>query len=247
MQAMLHALRTSTETFLETWLNTSNLAVPEHFLDRQRSLLASAFKAEGLQRSRPSFSTVGGAASRANGIGLCDHASCDYKEVKPRIYLTVDYTSLTLISWVEEYTISEYFNLLHDLDLGADALANRLDSKIEYWASVRQLINKAAELSDSLPADYNYITPKVFSRVVLLGDRVISRQLLNILRDVLGPQLIPEATPGDEGSQVTLVDPVFAAARGAAASSREMVDHVRWDCEAPGYCDEQRKIANSEL
>lgn len=139
MQAMLRALRTSTETFLETRLNKSNLAIPKYFLDSQRSLLASAFEAESLQRSRPSFSTVCGAASRANGIGLCDPASCDYKELEPRIYLTVDYSrsSLTSISWVEEYTVSEYFNLLHDLDLVADALANRPNSEMEYWASVR--------------------------------------------------------------------------------------------------------------
>lgn len=251
MQGMLHALRTATEFLLDTGLNTSNVAIPEYFSHEQQSLLTSAFEAEGLQRSRPSFSTAGGAASRANGVSLCDPESCDYRQTKPQIFLTVDYSrsSLTLVSWVEEYTVSEHFNILHDVDLGADALAHGTESEQEeYWGDVKQFIEKIAQVSDSLPEDYESITPKVISQVVLLGDRVLNRRLLSILRDALGPHLVSTALSNDEqGPAPPFVDPVFAAARGVAAGSREMIVHGRWDCEAPGYCDEPRTMGHSEL
>ncbi len=217
-------------------------------MDDQKYFLASAFDAEGLQRSFPSFSTVGAAASSANGIGQCDPPSCEFGKTKPKIYLTVDYSrsSLTLISWVEDDTIIDYFDCLHDVNLGADALANRLASEEDYWASVRRLVERAASLSDLLSGYYKNIVPKVVSQVVFLGDRVMNRQLLDILRDVLGLSLISEANPGD-GGRAGLVDPVFAAARGVAAGAKRIIDHGDWYCEAPGYCDEERVTGKTEL
>lgn len=139
--------------------------------------------------------------------------------MKSQLAFSVDYSSaaLTMLA-VEDEGYLEYFRQEHRLDLGTAQSANE-----GRWAAIEGLLNdmKAAPTNAirSCPS-----VPKEVSRLVLLGDRVIDGKMVNVLKKVIGMDVVVETQYEVKVGSRKGIDPVFSAVMSVATISKRRID-----------------------
>ena len=236
VEAMLLALKVATESYLQGPIVAVDLAVPFPLAKSGRKLVQSASRIADFE-SVLGTQIAGQAAARANGIGACydypEEENCDGKN-KPQLVLTVDYSraALTAMLWIEEAGVFEYRRIQHDVDLGADALYRCEHSQSDKPCyerlpeMLRQVVKMPLEDAES-------DVPGMIGNLVLLGERATEGRFTKVLQQVLREQAASTSVTNPEWKEGGIVDPVFAAARGVAATSwqRQKEPFVKTDLQ----------------
>lgn len=190
----------------------------------------------------------------ANGYGLCrnyqDLFDCSDEfenSPTPRVYLVsfsrrLLYTSIIRPTHGEALAIytSDKAQLL-DFDMGLDRLAQAEVSDSASWGQLRRdLLVLPGESSGPI------------THVLLAGESATHPRFLAILRDALAdisltPSIGPQLTTSDSRDLInleTIIDPTFAAARGAALYARRRQE-VQGECTEPAGCEIERSRERS--
>ena len=172
-----------------------------------------------------------GAAAAANGIGLCqnftDIEACENEEASMPMsrVLAVEYTKTALTITLSPFQASRKgfdWTIDRAWDLGANALKDsngEQDAEV-YWQRVRDEIQK-------IPA--RMASDKPVSRVLVMGESALVETFLRVMNDALHDVLDTGALVEVYDSQ--MLDPAFAAARGAAEFGKRLM-------EGPDGCTE---------
>lgn len=219
VKAMLLALKSAAEAYLESPAPVADLVVPMTISERGRQIFESASSSAGFRRVT-GFPVAGSLAAMANGIcPFYQHPEkCPYDDDRPgQLILTVDYSraALTAILYLEEMCVFDILRERHDVNLGADALSQCQPRETDD-GSYRALTEALSEVVKMPVERVEPDVPQTVAGLVLLGERGTEPHLRRALQHVLAEQNI-FIVSGDDG--YSLVDPTFAAAQGIAAAS----------------------------
>ncbi len=222
LSRMLEALKTATESYLETSLSTAEVVMPFPVSNSYLHDLRSACSYLSLHMPLSAQPPAGILAARAHGIGgncpsdTASKVSREQWDDPEQLILTIDYSraALTALLVAEECSTFEYRRVLHDTRLGTDGLFRGSDSSGP--DSSRDDLARALRKLTSLPLeDGNGEGLKQISELVLLGESASDRRLHDVLMEVLAEQSGSLVTAAyDERPRV--IDPLFAASRGVA-------------------------------
>ena len=220
LTGMLRALKTATESYLETTVSPAEVVFPFPASKSMVQALRLAASSTALQLPMSAQPLAGILAARAYGIGgkcnltadgALDESNVDDPE---QLILTIDYSraALTVLLVVEECGVFEYRRVIHDTRLGLDRLRSTPEASASDLESALRNITKLP-LEDGNGSGIEHI-----NKLVLVGESASDPRLHDILRQVLAKHYGHLADASDE-LFVSLIDPLFAASRGVA-----------WDC-----------------
>ena len=172
---MLSALKTATESFLDTSISDADIVAPfpisQSFLDAICAACCSLSLKSPLPKRRPG----GILATRLHGIGQ----KCILDGSEQPI-LTIDYSRAALTALLVDVNCGafEYRRVLHDTSLGADALSQ--------WPSSSRS-NLARALHDIIRAEYDNGTEITqIGELVIIGEAAGDSRLEDVLKEVMG-------------------------------------------------------------
>ena len=235
---MLTALKTASESYLETPLSTAEIVLPYPVSASFLTSLRSACSILSLHMPLSAQPPAGIFAARAHGIG----GKCNTETPEPlestraeedpaQLILAVNYSraALTGLLLVEECGVFKHRRVLHETSLGTDELDNSSRTRI------REDLERALRDLTNLPLeDGNGAGLRQISELVLVGESAGNGRLKETLRELLREQLSPHAalqsiimddeavnSPRDRKSEnrvtsTEMISPVFAASRGVA-------------------------------
>ncbi|KAL9038796.1 MAG: hypothetical protein Q9214_005140 [Letrouitia sp. 1 TL-2023] len=202
------------------------------------SLIQSAMAAAAIPLLGDARTPPVAAAAAANGLGLCENYTkpdiCEDEEARMRMsrVLAIEYTSAALAAILSPFQASRKgfdWMEVRDWDLGSSAVPAGEEAEVRYWEHVKQVIQ-------TFPARVSRERP--VTDVIVMGDSALEKTFLGVLREALR-----EALPNNDDSRslvvgfpesgAALVDPTFAAARGAAEFGKRLM-------ESPNGCVETR-------
>lgn len=164
-----------------------------------------------------------GAVAAANGIGLCENFidldACEDEEVGLPMtrMLAIEYAKVALTVTLSPFRTSRKsydWTIERAWDLGADARPESPDTEgiRLYWQRVRAGIQK---IPARIPAD------RPITHVVVMGESALDETFLTVMSDALRDVLDVRSMGIYE---THMVDPTFAAARGAAEFGKRMME-----------------------
>ena len=220
LSRMLEALKTATESYLETSLSTAEVVMPFPVSNSYLDDLRSACSYLSLHMPLSAQPPAGILAARAHGIGgewgTASNVSEREVDDPEQLILTIDYShaALTALLVAEECGIFEDRRVLHDTRLGTDGLSRGSDSS-ESDSSRSGLVRALRELTSLPLEDGNGAGLMRISELVLLGESASDRRLHDVLREVLAEQSGRFVTTAND-ERARIIDPLFAASRGVA-------------------------------
>ena len=177
-----------------------------------------------------------GAAAAANGIGLCqnftDIDACEDEEARMPMsrVLAIEYTKAALTVTLSPFQTSRKgydWTISREWKLGADALPKSSDGEADvaaYWRRIREEIQK---IPARLPRD------RPVTGVLVMGESALDETFLRVMRDALRDIL--DVRVSTEIDERRILDPTFAAARGAAEFGKRMMESPD-GCAEPAIC-----------
>lgn len=195
---MLHALKSSVESYLGTTFCYADVAIPDPRATYQKVIIEKAFKSIGLRR-------VAGTGSAAMLAIVANRAGRPREVPDPstateHIILTIDYSrsGLSVVLFSEdEDGIVEPLRQEYHRHLG---VGSRLDDG-KRWEEAKAKLEKITRA----PFGRSYLgieLPDQIENLVLYGERVDDIGLRDLLTDILGSELVDNAQ---------VFDPVFAS------------------------------------
>lgn len=226
LSRMLRALKTATESYLETPLSAAEVVFPFPFSDSYLDTLRSACSSLSLHMPLSAQPPAGILAARVYDIrGNCKTAignealEINQADDPEQLILTVDYSraALTALLVAEECGIFEYRRVLHDTNLGADCLSFFRGSDTPGCDNnIHSDLARAIRGVTDLPLEGgNGAGLKPIRELVLLGESADDRLLHDVLNEVLGEQSGTLITHASE-RRARVIEPLFAASRGLA-------------------------------
>ncbi len=230
INAMLLALKTATEAYLETPLNTTDLVTSTVLSKSNCHLLELELDRLGLRRTEGGFYFALEAAILANDRTRDHPYFSDIDET--RLLLAVDYSrsALTTGLFIDENGVLDIHRFIQDIEIGADASPSHLPWSKELELKRRRLLREVA----SLPVtDAGFELPATISELVLIGDRAKDDELLKLLEEIVGTGLVTRIR---NTTQYDSVDPIFTAVKSIAARGKYRIDEggescLSWDCK----------------
>ena len=177
-----------------------------------------------------------GAAAAANGLGLCqnftDIEACENEEASMPMtrVLAIEYTKTALSITLSPFQASRKgydWTNNRAWDLGANARPKETDTKKDvenYWRCVREEIQK---IPARVPAG------RPINRVLVMGESVLDEKFLCVMADALH-DVLEDSVP-IETDEHSIIDPTFAAARGAAEFGKRKMESPD-GCAEPVIC-----------
>lgn len=237
IKTMVIALKSATEACLGTALNTTVLSAPITFRGHNRGQLRSAISGTGFQLPLVGISDTHSLSSVAYGIGSCSpHTTpykCDWEAIDSETVLAVEYSkatlSLTLLA--QDRGVEVDLRKKQDVELGAGAKA-RIHDEASYWTNVREMISEVIKLP-ILASSPDFNAKDEISQLILIGDSVTDDRFLQVLVEALGGQALLTSLKTRE----EIINPVFAAARGAAIIAKSWIEEAE-KCLIPRECND---------
>ncbi|KAL8723922.1 MAG: hypothetical protein Q9166_008220, partial [cf. Caloplaca sp. 2 TL-2023] len=209
LSRMLQALRTASESYLETPLAGVEVVVPFPASDAFLRTLRSTCSSLGIYLPLSAPPPAGILAARAYGIGRgCPDDDQWYDE---QLILTVDYSraALTALLVYEDCGYFEMGDDLHNTTLGADALSTSSDrGRADLARALRKITRLPLHIGNG--AGLTEI-----SELILIGESAGDKQLQDVLKEVLSEQS-DSLLKGANERRTGVIDPIFAASRGVA-------------------------------
>lgn len=218
INAMLLALQVATEAYLETPLNTSDLAIPHGFSKSNRDLLDLELNRLGLRRTLGGYLSALKATIYANDRSW--NRSYFYGFEETRLVLAVDYSrsALTAALFINENGVLDNHRFIQDVDIGADASPSSHTESEELLRKRKRLLQEAT----SLPiTDAGFAIPEEISELVLIGDRAYDDELLELLKAIVGTALVAKVRATTYSDSA---DPIFTAVQGIASLAKQRID-----------------------
>ena len=216
---MLRALIAATEAYMESKVEDAVIVFPA----RPPRTLFEALEQAGhdLALDLPSRfqSPAGHLAAYANGIGREDWNSTWCSE--PRLFLSLDYSraGLSAVLSTDECGVFESVRAFHDDTLGTNTWNEHTGDSLR--SALRNITTFPVEMPE---VTYNRI-----DAVVLAGEKGEDPRLRAALKDVLSSSVY-HSTQSAQAADEKVVEPLFAAAFGAAILSLEQKD---WESPTP--------------
>ena len=236
MAAALSALKAAAEPFIAEGSFPAALPTFPSFPGLPIDFIQETMKTANIEMLGDQRVAPVGAAAAANGLGLCqnftDIYACENEETSmpTNRLLAVEYTksalSITLSPFQASRTGYDWINS-RAWDLGSNARPSATETSKEiekYWQRVREEIQK---IPARVPAD------RSINRVLVMGESVLREEFLRVMQDALH-DVLPDGVLA-ETQEHRVVDPTFAAARGAAEFGKRMMESPD-GCAEPAIC-----------
>ena len=233
--AMLLALQTATESYLEGSINTTDIVLPTPPSDPNRGVLDQEISRLGLRRTHRFISALE-ATLYANQVSRRERWPPFSGRGETRLILAIDYSrsALTASLWIDEDgDFLDEYRLLTDIDIGADALPSDDRSTKRH-----QLLKDVASLPVTVPEHTNLTE---ISEIVIIGDRAIDDEFLRLLEETAGTGLVTKMKNATRYDFAGDADHVFTAVKSIAYLAKQKIDEgeqtcLAWDCN--GLWDE---------
>lgn len=235
INAMLLALQTATEAYLDTPLNTSDLVTSTKLSKSNRHLLDPELHRLGLRRTLGRIPSALKAAIFANDLSWDDVSwnrpyLSDLYET--RLILAVDYSrsALTAGLFIGDNGVLDDYRFSQDTDIGADASPSNFPWSEDLLLKRRRLVQEVARLPVT---DAGFELPGRVTELVFIGDRANDDELLELLEEIVETELVArirDTIPYDSA------DPIFTAVKGVASLAKQRIDEgeqscLPWDCK----------------
>jgi hypothetical protein len=243
LSEMLSSLRQASEKHLAVSLNRVVVTAPQ-LPGLIREDLADAIEFAGLGSwleyplPYPTMLYAPNAAYAGNGHGLCKEwknvyacwEEAEIGEIPRETVLGVTYTNTTLQASVSRITYA--FDKTTDRhaafpELGYHSLPKYRDPE-EYWAEV---VSQLKRFLDGISQSGIQVT-----EVILMGEKAGEEEFATALKNASG---------GGNTKVATVVEPTWAAARGAAMYAR-VRQEVPWNCSEPQECETESRDGTRE-
>ncbi|KEQ59908.1 uncharacterized protein M437DRAFT_68530 [Aureobasidium melanogenum CBS 110374] len=214
---MLKALKASSETYLETPIRHIEITNPALLGTSEiyKASISSASSALGLKMSSSHYLAAEAAARTYNVRGYCDE-SYDFPEglneddTPYRLFVALSYNRAAFSAFLMEEVCDVMFDLrtYHNRSLGSDSPL----SKEERHAMMKHALEDVTRP----PYPQNVLGHEHVQDIVLFGEATEDTTFRSVLEEVFGPRL----DKCDVRRQQDVIDPLFAASRGAARDSQ---------------------------
>nr|POE49219.1 hypothetical protein CFP56_32369 [Quercus suber] len=215
LSPILRALRTATESYIGHRITDAVIVFPARTSSSLYSAVSSATCALALNMPIHLRSSAGQVAAVANRInGQDSDLICDPEQ----LVLTVDYSraALTMMLFIEECGLFDDLRGMHNTSLGLDS----------WSAAHRELLRSELRQIMRVPVDGHDGALDHINSLVLLGEHGNDKELQSVLKQILqetnNPAVVDIMSSVDSGR----IDPLFAAAVGAATTSLEHLESV---------------------
>ncbi|KAL8804291.1 MAG: hypothetical protein Q9182_002656 [Xanthomendoza sp. 2 TL-2023] len=205
---MLKALKTASESYLQSPLPAAEVVVPfpasGTFFDALRSACSSLSIRMPMSEQPPAGIVV------ARALGLGRECLDEPRKAEEQLILTIDYSqaALTALLVYEECNIFEYRRMLHNTTLGTNSMSNGpKDSRESLLRALRTITE--LPLGSGNGAELTQI-----NELILTGESAGDQQLEDVLREVLREQAGTLVARAKE--RCSKIDPVFAASESVA-------------------------------
>lgn len=232
---MLSRLQLLAEHRIGGILNSTALSLPTFFTKRHHDIVLEALKRTTLDYIPPLWTVYDGNAAfagiAATGLGICPQSRdpigwCHDPKAKCAKVLVVEYSKAAFaVSFVKLEGPFYVFLApsITDLDLGASSHSRDSLGDEWYWNRVKSRIKDLPSRVMKFP-----------TKIVLMGDSATGHAFLNALREALnelqhqrhsleGTQALSSSEVG-QLMQPNMIDPLYAAARGAAMQAKRKME-----------------------
>lgn len=213
---MLKALKAATEAYLEESIKYVEISNPALVGSSEiyMASIDSASSALGLEMGRPQFLAAEAAARSHNIRGRCDEwyslpEGFNEDDTQYRLFVALGYNRAAFSVFLMDEVCDTIFDLrtYHNTSLGSDSPLSREE---------RHAMMKHALEDVTRPPYQSRFNHERVQDVVLFGEATEDPMLRSVLEEVFGSSL----DKLDVGRRQDVVDPLFAASRGAARDSQ---------------------------
>ncbi|KAF4819089.1 hypothetical protein CGCSCA5_v004571 [Colletotrichum siamense] len=216
-QGLLRSLQSSVASYLGTTFCYAGVVVPDQTWQYQDYIINKAIKSVGLRLTHRVLSAAKLVmwANHINNPGTPHYQT--------QAVLSVDYSDsgLNVNLFADDEGVADVLRQVYDQQLGADRR-----EQPGHLQAVKDLLTEVtkAPLGHDL---YGHPMPDKIQRIVLYGDTVMDGGFLDILKAVVGEDVVNNAHS---------FEPVFAAAVGMATSSFESMNWLDFNVEPAFGC-----------